>query len=129
MPGPSSESGAPDVGDGRSRPPARASDSGDVPFTPVKRPVTRTAQAPTRSARDPDPAAQARPSTSRRGSGAAPAAKSPADKPARAQRAPAKKTPAKKTAAKKAPSKKAAVLAPALGLSEDEVLQADTDKD
>lgn len=55
----------------------------------------------------------------------APATKTPAKKTA-ATKAPAKKTaatktPAKKTAAKKAPSKQAAVLAPALGLSEDEV--------
>ena len=45
----------------------------------------------------------------------APAKKTPAKK------TPAKKTPAKKAPAKKAPSKQAAVLAPALGLSEDEV--------
>jgi hypothetical protein len=45
----------------------------------------------------------------------APVRKAPATK------APAKKTAAKKAAAKKAPSKQAAVLAPALGLSEDEV--------
>ena len=51
----------------------------------------------------------------------APAKKAPAKKTA-AKKAPAKKTtPAKKTAAKKAPSKQAAVLAPALGLSEAEV--------
>ena len=45
----------------------------------------------------------------------APARKAPAKKAA------AKKAAAKKTAAKKAPSKQAAVIAPALGLSEDEV--------
>ena len=55
----------------------------------------------------------------------APAKKAPAKK-APAKEAPAKKTAAKKTAAKKAPtkrapSKQAAVLAPALGLSEAEV--------
>lgn len=49
----------------------------------------------------------------------APAKKAPARKTA-ATKAPAKKTAAKK-AARKAPSKQAAVLAPALGLSEDEV--------
>jgi hypothetical protein len=38
----------------------------------------------------------------------------------------AKKAPARKTAAKKAPSKKAAVLAPALGLSESEVAGTET---
>ena len=48
----------------------------------------------------------------------APAKKAPARKTA-ATKAPAKKTGAKK--ARKAPSKQAAVLAPALGLSEDEV--------
>ena len=42
-------------------------------------------------------------------------------KKAAAKKAPAKKAPAKKAPAKKAPSKQAAVLAPALGLSEDEV--------
>lgn len=50
---------------------------------------------------------------------AAPAKKAPARKTA-ATKAPAKKTAARKTA-RKAPSKQAAVLAPALGLSEDEV--------
>ncbi|NPC42891.1 hypothetical protein [Nocardioides sp. zg-1230] len=50
----------------------------------------------------------------------APARKAPAKKAA-AKKAAAKKAPAKKTPAKKAPSKQAAVLAPALGLSEDEV--------
>lgn len=48
----------------------------------------------------------------------------PAPAPARkapAKKAAAKKAPAKKAPAKKAPSKQAAVLAPALGLSEDEV--------
>ena len=50
----------------------------------------------------------------------APAKKAPAKK-APAKKAPAKKTAAKKTAAKRAPSKQAAVLAPALGLSEAEV--------
>ena len=48
------------------------------------------------------------------------AKKAPAKK-APAKNAPAKKAPAKKAAAKKAPSKQAAVLAPALGLSEAEV--------
>ena len=47
-----------------------------------------------------------------------------ATKPA-AKKAPAKKTAARKAAAKKAPSKQAAVLAPALGLSEAEVEQLD----
>ena len=46
-------------------------------------------------------------------------------KPAAAKKAPAKKTAARKAAAKKAPSKQAAVLAPALGLSEAEVEQLD----
>jgi hypothetical protein len=50
---------------------------------------------------------------------AAPAEEAPARKTA-AKKAPAKKAAAKK-AARKAPSKQAAVLAPALGLSEDEV--------
>ncbi|RYB89871.1 hypothetical protein EUA06_14920 [Nocardioides glacieisoli] len=49
----------------------------------------------------------------------APAKKAPAKKTAAKKTA--AKTPAKKVAAKKAPSKQAAVLAPALGLSEDEV--------
>jgi hypothetical protein len=49
----------------------------------------------------------------------APATKAPAKKPA-AKKAATKKTAAKKSA-RKAPSKEAAVLAPALGLSEDEV--------
>ncbi|MCF6379912.1 hypothetical protein L2K70_20050 [Nocardioides KLBMP 9356] len=65
----------------------------------------------------------------------APAKKAPAKK-APAKKAAAKKTPAKKAAAKKAParkapSKQAAVLAPALGLSEDEVaevVESDTDQ-
>ena len=39
---PGSENDATGARDGRVRPPARASDSGDVPFTPVKRPVTRS---------------------------------------------------------------------------------------
>ncbi|WP_322921463.1 hypothetical protein [Nocardioides renjunii] len=50
----------------------------------------------------------------------APATKAPAKKAA-AAKAPAKKAAAKKAPAKKAPSKQAAVLAPALGLTEDEV--------
>ena len=50
--------------------------------------------------------------------------KTPATK-APAKKAAAKKAPAKKAAAKKAPSKQAAVLAPALGLSEAEVEQLD----
>jgi hypothetical protein len=58
------------------------------------------------------------------------AEKAPAKKTAPAKKAAAKKAAAKKAAAKKpprkAPSKQAAVLAPALGLSEDEV-QAVTD--
>jgi hypothetical protein len=49
----------------------------------------------------------------------APATKAPARKAA------ARKAPAKKAAAKRAPSKQAAVLAPALGLSEAEVEQLD----
>jgi hypothetical protein len=65
----------------------------------------------------------------RRSSTDAPAAQEPATEPATepaakktpAKKTPAKKTPAKKAAAKKAPSKQAAVLAPALGLSEAEV--------
>ena len=55
---------------------------------------------------------------------AAPVVKAPAKKAAAkkaASKTAAKKTAARKTAAKKAPSKQAAVLAPALGLSEDEV--------
>jgi outer membrane biosynthesis protein TonB len=56
---------------------------------------------------------------------AAPASTAPAPKePARkapASKAPASKAPARKPARKKAPSKKAAVMAPALGLSEAEV--------
>ena len=48
------------------------------------------------------------------------AAKAPAKKTA-ARKAPAKKAPARKAPARKAPSKQAAVLAPALGLSEAEV--------
>ena len=50
----------------------------------------------------------------------APAKKTPAKKTA-AKKSTAKKTPAKKAPARKAPSKQAAVLAPALGLSEAEV--------
>jgi hypothetical protein len=49
------------------------------------------------------------------------APKAPAKKAA-AKKAPAKKAAAKKAPARKAPSKKAAVMAPALGLTEDEVL-------
>jgi hypothetical protein len=60
----------------------------------------------------------------------APARKAPAERAA-VKKAAAKKAPAKKAAAKKparkAPSKQAAVLAPALGLSEDEV-EAVTDE-
>ena len=59
------------------------------------------------------------------------AAKKTTAKKAPAKKAPATKTAAKKTAAKKtarkAPSKQAAVLAPALGLSEDEVEAATGD--
>lgn len=47
-------------------------------------------------------------------------ARSAAVKTAAAKKAPAKKVPSKKAAARKAPSKKAAVVAPALGLSEAE---------
>ena len=50
----------------------------------------------------------------------APAKKAAAKKTA-AKKTAAKKAPAKKAATRKAPSKQAAVLAPALGLSEDEV--------
>ena len=50
-------------------------------------------------------------------------AKKAAVKKAAVKKTPAKKTPAKKTATRKAPSKKAAVLGPALGLSEDEVAE------
>ena len=48
-----------------------------------------------------------------------------AGKKTAAKKTAAKKTAAKKTTARKAPSKQAAVLAPALGLSEDEVTQLD----
>ena len=51
----------------------------------------------------------------------APAKKAPAKK-APAKKAPAKKAPARKAPAKKAASKRAAVVAPALGISEDEAL-------
>ena len=60
----------------------------------------------------------------------APAATTTAKK-APAKKAPARKAPARKAPARKAPSAQAAVLAPALGLSEAEVeagLAADTDK-
>lgn len=50
-------------------------------------------------------------------------------KKAVSKKAPAKKAASKKAASKKAPSKKAAVLAPALGLSEAEVVAKDTDPD
>lgn len=49
--------------------------------------------------------------------------KKAAAKKAPTKKAAAKKAPAKKAAARKAPSKQAAVLAPALGLSEDEVAE------
>ena len=55
-----------------------------------------------------------------------PATRVPAKK-APAKKAPARKAPAKKASARKAPSKKAAVLAPALGLTEAEV-EAGPDK-
>lgn len=74
-----------------------------------------------------DPAAEAAtPPAEERTAAGAPARKAPAKKAA------PKKTPARKVAAKKAPSKQAAVLAPALGLSEAEVeaeLDAGTDDD
>nr|WP_300051074.1 hypothetical protein [uncultured Nocardioides sp.] len=54
-----------------------------------------------------------------------PAATRPAAKKAPAKKAAARKAPARKAAAKRAPSKQAAVLAPALGLSEAEVEQLD----
>ncbi|WP_210504088.1 hypothetical protein [Nocardioides xinjiangensis] len=55
------------------------------------------------------------------------AKKAPAEKAA-AKKAPAKKAAAKKAPAKKAPSKKAAVLAPALGMSEAEVAAGAADE-
>ncbi len=54
-----------------------------------------------------------------------PAATKPAAEKAPAKKTAARKAPARKAAAKKAPSKQAAVLAPALGLSEAEVEQLD----
>lgn len=54
-----------------------------------------------------------------------PAVTKPAAKKAPAKKTAARKAPARKVAAKKAPSKQAAVLAPALGLSEAEVEQLD----
>ncbi|WP_457187807.1 hypothetical protein [Nocardioides sp. P5_E3] len=54
-----------------------------------------------------------------------PAVTKPAAKKSPAKKTAARKAPARKAAAKKAPSKQAAVLAPALGLSEAEVEQLD----
>jgi hypothetical protein len=61
----------------------------------------------------------------------APATRKASGKKAAATRSPAKKTAGKKAQAKRAPSKQAAVLAPALGLSEDEVagIASATDQD
>lgn len=79
---------------------------------------------------DPPTPADEVPATPERASGEeAPATEAPAKRVAAkrapaerapAEKAPAKKTSAKKAAARKAPSKKAAVVAPALGLSEAE---------
>lgn len=74
----------------------------------------------------PWPAARAEPVES-----TAPAATTTTAQKAPAKKAAAKKAPARKAPARKAPSEQAAVLAPALGLSEAEVeagLAADTDK-
>lgn len=90
-----------------------ASGAGPAPAGPW--PGERTAPPPV------DPVVDARTTTD------VPTDEVPADAPAKkapARRTAATKAPAKKTAAKKArkaPSKQAAVLAPALGLSEDEV--------
>lgn len=81
------------------------------PVEPVDTPVTPTVSTTRADVRADSPVDEV--------PAAVPARKAPA------KRAPATKTAAKKTAAKKAarkaPSKQAAVLAPALGLSEDEV--------
>ena len=80
--------------------------------------------APAREVVEPATPATAPKATAPRTTATAPAKKAPAKKAAAkkapAKKAPAKKAPAKKAAAKKAPSRKAAVVAPALGLSEAE---------
>jgi hypothetical protein len=90
---------------------------------PTDRPADLPVDLPPSTEVDPvlgvtKPAATTAPATK------APATKAPAKKAA-AKKAAAKRTPARKAAAKKAPSKQAAVLAPALGLSEAEVEQLD----
>jgi hypothetical protein len=84
----------------------RPSDPVTVPAAPGRPDVERARDT------DLDPVAPTR----------TPPQKAPTKK-APAKKAPAKKAPAKKAPAKKAPSKQAAVLAPALGLTEAEALE------
>ncbi len=93
---------------------------------PTHRPTDRPADGRAARPAEIDAVLGARRSTSAAPAPAAtpaPATKAPAKKAA--TKAPAKKAPAKRAAAKKAPSKQAAVLAPALGLSEAEVEDLD----
>ena len=91
---------------------------------PADQPADRPADQPASTEVDPMLGARrstaGAPSTAPAPATTGPAEKVPAAKTA-ARKAPAKKAPAKKAAAKKAPSKQAAVLAPALWLSEAEV--------
>jgi hypothetical protein len=106
----------------------QVSGSGSAPSAPwpTDRPADSRANRP--ASTDIDPVLGARRSTTAAPSTAtgastatkAPAAKAPAKKTAGKKTA-ARKAPAKKAAPRKAPSKQAAVLAPALGLSETEV--------
>jgi hypothetical protein len=104
---------------------------------PADQPADRPADQPASTEVDPMLGARrstaGAPSTAPAPATTGPAEKVPADKvpaatatrKAPAKQAAAKKAPAKKAAAKKAPSKQAAVLAPALGLSEAEVEDLD----
>ena len=95
------------------------------PWSPPTQRTQPTAVPDTQDHQDAQDTRPTRASTGTSPADVAPAPTAPARKaPARktpAGKTPARKTPARKTPARKAPSKKAAVIAPALGLSEDEV--------
>jgi hypothetical protein len=105
----------------------QVSGAGPAPSAPW--PTDRPADRPVFTEVEPVPGAQRStidaPSTAPTPTVTKRAATKPAAKKAPAKKASAKKAPAKKAPAKKAPSKQAAVLAPALGLSEAEVEQLD----
>jgi hypothetical protein len=106
----------------------RASGTESVPYGswPGARPAPSEAEptfgtrpAPAETPAAPAPAATAAPAATKAPARKAPEKKAPATR-ATAKKAPARKAPARKKPAKKAPSAQAAVLAPALGLTEAE---------